>query len=289
MAGDNVTLYQSRTRADRRRRQTRRRRRQELVRRLLFLAAGVLTAVSAGLVIWNAMPAGAHAAGGSPLQTGKGKGIVVAVDPGHGGLNEHNGCWDSGTEGNGFTEAELTYRIAQELEAMLRKDGRFSPVMTTDGSQYLKGSERGAAARAAGAELLVSIHFNADAGYGSRGLECYPAPPVLPANGDSLRLAGYITAGFAETGLPLRGENGIRYLYFDANNERRIYEASDTTPRTDPTFTVLETCGCPAVLVEQAFLTDGTDAAMFASEEGCRNAAGIYYRAICQYFGLEPR
>lgn len=289
MTEEQVTLYQTRERAGRRRQQARRRRRQKLVRRLMFLAAGALVAVSVGLVLWNGLPAGAHGADGFARKAAKGKGIVVAVDPGHGGLNENNGCWDGGAEGSGFTEAELTYRIAQHLEALLRQDGRFSPVMTSDGSQYLKGSQRGAAAKAAGAELLVSIHFNSDAGHGSRGLECYAAPPALPTNGDSLRLAGYITAGFAETGLPLRGENGIRYLYFDANNERRVFEASDAAPRTDPTFTVLEDCGCPAVLVEQGFLTDETDAALFASDEGCQNAAGIYYRAICRYFGLEPR
>ena len=98
-----------------------------------------------------------------------------------------------------------------------------------------------------------------------------------------------ITEGFAATGLPLRGENGIRYLYFDANDNRVVYESSDTVPRTDPTFTVLETCSCPAVLVEQAFLTNPADVALFSTDEGCHSAADIYYRAICRYFGMEPQ
>ena len=214
---------------------------------------------------------------------------MVAIDPGHGGYNENNGCWDSGTKGDGVTEAELTIRIAGMLEELLRQDRRFAPVMTTDGSTYLKGSQRGAAAQAAGAELLVSIHFNSDPVYDSRGLECYPATPAMATNADSLRLAAAITEGFAATGLPLRGENGIRYLYFDANNNRMVYESSDTVPRTDPTFTVLETCSCPAVLVEQAFLTNPADVALFSTDEGCHSAADIYYRAICRYFGMEPQ
>ena len=111
----------------------------------------------------------------------------------------------------------------------------------------------------------------------------------MATNADSLRLAAAITEGFAAPGLPLRGENGIRYLYFDENDNRVVYESSDTVPRTDPTFTVLETCSCPAVLVEQAFLTDPADAALFSTDDGCRGAAGIYYRAICRYFGMEPQ
>ena len=279
----------------RREQRRKQRRRQQLLRRAMFAAAGGLVAAAVLLVVWNALPAGADTQPTSaealpdPRPVGAGNGIVVAIDAGHGGYNENNGCWDSGAKGNGVTEAELTIRIAGMLEELLRQDRRFAPVMTTDGSTYLKGSQRGAAAQAAGAELLVSIHFNSDPVYDSRGLECYPATPAMETNADSLRLAAAITEGFAATGLPLRGENGIRYLYFDANNNRMVYESSDTVPRTDPTFTVLETCSCPAVLVEQAFLTNPTDAAMFSNDEGCHSAAGIYYRAICRYFGMEPQ
>ena len=279
----------------RREQRRKRRRRQRLLRRAMFAAAGSLVAAAVLLVVWNALPAGADTQPTSaealpdPRPAGAGKGIVVAIDPGHGGYNENNGCWDSGTKGDGVTEAELTMRIAGMLEELLRQDRRFAPVLTTDGSTYLKGSQRGAAAQAAGAELLVSIHFNSDPYDHSRGLECYPATPAMETNADSLRLAAAITEGFAATGLPLRGENGIRYLYFDANNNRMVYESSDTVPRTDPTFTVLETCSCPAVLVEQAFLTDPADTALFSTDEGCRSAAGIYYRAICRYFGMEPQ
>ena len=272
----------------RREQRRKRRRRQQLLRRAMFAAAGGLVAAAVLLVVWNALPASADARP-DPRPAAAGKGIVVAIDAGHGGYNENNGCWDSGTKGDGVTEAELTIRIAGMLEELLRQDRRFAPVMTTDGSTYLKGSQRGAAAQAAGAELLVSIHFNSDPVYDSRGLECYPATPAMATNADSLRLAAAITEGFAATGLPLRGENGIRYLYFDANNNRVVYESSDTVPRTDPTFTVLETCSCPAVLVEQAFLTNPADVALFSTDEGCHSAADIYYRAICRYFGMEPQ
>lgn len=152
------------------------------------------------------------------------------------------------------------------------------------------GSERAAVANAAGAELLLSIHCNSDPYYNSSGFECYPSTPALPYNADALRFAALVAQGFAENGATLRGENGIRYLYFHGDNdERLVYESSDTTVREDPTFGVIQYSECPALLVEEFFLTSTEDVARFGGDEGCQMAAGIYYKAICEYFGLEAR
>ena len=70
--------------------------------------------------------------------------------------------------------------------------------------------------------------------------------------------------------------------------DRIIAEASDTTVRSEVTFGVLEKTTCPAVLVEQCFLSDQADCNAWASETGCKNAARAYYEAICAYFGTEP-
>ena len=52
-------------------------------------------------------------------------------------------------------------------------------------------------------------------------------------------------------GMELRGIDGVRYIYFDDNDNRYIRESNDTTALSDPTFTVVQKCGCPAVLVEE--------------------------------------
>ena len=56
-------------------------------------------------------------------------------------------------------------------------------------------------------------------------------------------------------GMELRGIDGVRYIYFDDNDNRYIRESNDTTVLSDPTFTVVQKCGCPAVLVEEGFIT----------------------------------
>ena len=87
-----------------------------------------------------------------------------------------------------------------------------------------------------------------------------------------------------ELGLTLRGWDGVRYLYFDANNARVVAESSDTTVRSDPTFTVLEDCGCPAVLVEEGFITNASDRAALCTDSACEQAAELYYQCIIDFF-----
>lgn len=214
--------------------------------------------------------------------------IVVAVDPGHGGVNPNIGAEDFGSEANGLREVDITYATAQALVDLLQADTRFSPLLTTDGSAYLKPSERGAVAKAAGAQLLVSMHLNYDASAEPSGFECYAAPPVLSTNAESVRFGKLLVDAFGQLGLRIRGNNGVRYLYYDANDNKVILESTDTTPRSDPTFTVLSSCGCPAVLCEEGFISNAGDMALLAGDGGCQQAAELYYQCICAYFNLEP-
>ena len=134
-------------------------------------------------------------------------------------------------------------------------------------------------------DLLLSIHLNSDASAATNGLECYAAPPALAANAESVRFGRLVTAAFRDQlGLTLRGWDGVRYLYFDANNARVVAESSDTTVRSDPTFTVLEDCGCPAVLVEEGFITNASDRAALCTDSACEQAAELYYQCIIDFF-----
>lgn len=283
----------------------RRRRRRHRLRGLLFALAMLVLASAVGYVLWYTHPAHQNTiedpdraqvetdagSGGSAdlaavpeAQTSDGR-IVVAIDPGHGGVNPNIGAEDYGSEANGLRENDITLATAQALYDLLEADGRFAPVLTADGSAYLKPSERGAVAKAAGAELLLSIHLNYDSSASSSGFECYAAPPRLSTNEESVRFGQLLAAAFSDLGLRLRGTNGVRYLYYDENDNKLIYESTDSTVLWDPTFTVLEACGCPAVLCEEGFISNAGDMALL-SGDGCDTAAKIYYDCICSYFNL---
>lgn len=211
---------------------------------------------------------------------------VVAIDPGHGGV-------DRGSEGPVFGEYEMTWNTANALADLLEADGRFTPYLTITEEESqnpdvarIKPSERAQRANAQGAQLLLSIHGNSDSAASTSGYECYPIPPGSANHDESLRFAQCLTQGFGALGQRLRGADGVRYIYYGDDNEKLLYD--DESVHDDPTFGVLEYAQCPAVLSEQCFITNSADVDLLADEDGCQRAAQIYYEAICSWFNLEP-
>lgn len=270
---------------------------------LLFAVAALILCAGIGAVLWHewqgTRPTAAEQAEADAIERASGEEeiaaviqeaadgkIVVAIDPGHGGVNPNVGSEDAGSLGNGLREADITLKTATLVYDKLARDGRFAPMLTANGTEYLKPSSRAARAKEAGAQLLLSIHLNADSDSSVSGFECCPATPQLSTNADSLRFARLIAAKFSALGMDLRGVDGVRYIYFDANDNRYIRESTDTTVLTDPTFTVVQECGCPAVLAEEGFITNARDVSLVATDAACEAAAQAYYECILAYFDL---
>ncbi len=271
----------------------RRRRRRRMGRGLLWAVILILLAAATLAVLWPTLhpaddpartapqPAAATAA---PEDTRP----VVAIDPGHGGV-------DRGSEGPGFGEYEMTWRTANDLADLLEADGRLRPCLTLTetesqdpDSPRIMPSERARRAAEAGAALLLSIHGNSDPVYGASGYECYAIPVGRDHHDESLRFAQLVAAEFGALGQRLRGADGVKYIFYDQDDNKYERDATDTTVYTDPTFGVLEYAECPAILSEQCFLTNSADVDLLGDEDGCQLAARQYYEAICQWFGLEP-
>jgi len=90
-----------------------------------------------------------------PQRPARGTGpLVVVLDPGHGGI-------DPGAERDGQTEAGLMLGFARELKELLLRDGRFSVVMTREDDVFVPLETRISIARAAAADVFVSLHADA--------------------------------------------------------------------------------------------------------------------------------
>ena len=252
----------------------------------MFLFAFALVAVTVGVILPHAGVMSAAAEGSTLTEkiftTVQNKNLpVIAIDPGHGGT-------DPGSEGNGLWEYEMTWQVANELVNLLEQDGRYAPVLTITEEESqnsdmprVEPAERAQRANDAGAVLLFSIHGNSDPSGTASGFECYAIPPGQQYHDESVALARLTAQKITQTGQPLRGQDGVRYIYFDTYDNRMVYESSDETPRNEPTFRLLADADCPAVLVEQCFLTNPQDAARLATPSGAKQAAKAYYEAIC--------
>lgn len=80
--------------------------------------------------------------------------VIVVLDPGHGGI-------DPGAERDGQTEAALVLRFAREFKELLLRDGRFQVVMTRESDVFVPLETRISIARAADADLFLSLHADA--------------------------------------------------------------------------------------------------------------------------------
>jgi len=80
--------------------------------------------------------------------------LIVVLDPGHGGL-------DPGAERDGQTEAEQMLKFARELKEVLLRDGGFDVVMTREDDVFVPLETRISIARAAGADVFLSLHADA--------------------------------------------------------------------------------------------------------------------------------
>jgi N-acetylmuramoyl-L-alanine amidase len=77
---------------------------------------------------------------------------LVALDPGHGGI-------DTGTKAaNGDQEKDIVLDFAQRLRERIEKAGKYRVMMTRTDDAYVPLAERVRMARNAGAALFVSIH-----------------------------------------------------------------------------------------------------------------------------------
>ena len=92
---------------------------------------------------------------------------IVAIDPGHGGI-------DPGTIGaSGIYEKNITFATALELAHDLERSGRFQVLLTRRRDTFVPLRERVARARTGHAELFLSIHADAFPDTAMHGLSVY--------------------------------------------------------------------------------------------------------------------
>jgi len=169
---------------------------------------------------------------------------TICLDPGHGGK-------DPGNRLPGRQEKDYTLRLAQELRDQLTQAG-FKVVFTRSSDRFIDLFERSELARRAGADLFVSLHFNAtEAGRAeARGSEVYC---LTPAGAASTNARG---EGARSVGFPGNRANGKNLLlaYQIQKSLVRTLQSGDRGVRR-ARFEVLREATMPAVLIEAGFLS----------------------------------
>lgn len=251
---------------------------------LLALVAGALLVFyfSAGRAQPQEAPSGESLPDAALEEDGR---IVVVLDPGHGGHDP--GALDSTGK---YHEDVINYEVANRVYALLAAhEGVLRVEMSRGEDEYLKPAERGQYAQEQGADLFVSLHLNSDESKG-RGFECYPVVPGNRWHEESVAFARMLVEEVEPTGLPIRGGDGLYYAFYVGGARKVLVNAGEYNGRYEgeKSFGVLETAGCPAVLVEQWYISSAEDMRMFNKEDGYDTMALCVYHAICRYYDLRP-
>ncbi|NJP10577.1 MAG: hypothetical protein HC866_14760 [Leptolyngbyaceae cyanobacterium RU_5_1] len=185
----------------------------------------------------------------NPLPSVPKTGIVVVIDPGHGG-------GDPGAVGiGGLREAETVLDISRQVVSLLKQQG-IQAVLTRQSDQEIELGPRVQFAERANADVFVSIHANAfDANRTDvNGVETY-----YHSSAEGKRLARVIQDNLLQ-GLGAR--------------DRGVKQAN---------FYVIRYTTMPAALVEIGFVTGQEDAARMSSSSGRSQIAEAIARGILQY------
>ena len=111
--------------------------------------------------------------------------VIIAVDAGHGGV-------DPGAIGhNGTREKDVTLAIARDLAARIDAEPGMRAVLTRDRDEFLELPERIRRARAAHADMFVSIHADSIADRSVSGASVY----ILSVHGASSEAARELAEG----------------------------------------------------------------------------------------------
>jgi N-acetylmuramoyl-L-alanine amidase len=110
----------------------------------------IASAIAAG-----ALPSAGYAAPPEPRSKPTPKRRVIALDPGHGGIDP------GAISPNGLYEKEITFETARELTRQLDATRRYKVFLTRTSDEFVALRDRVARARAADADLFLSIHADA--------------------------------------------------------------------------------------------------------------------------------
>ena len=203
--------------------------------------------------------------------------IVVAIDPGHGGV-------DPGAIGvRGVQEKSVTLLASLELKSALEKAGNYQVVMPRNSDKFVPLRRRVEIAREAGAELFLSIHADSIKDNQVRGASVYTLSEKS-SDKEAATLAARENRADAIGGLNLHSEeDDIAKILINLSQRESMNASARFANLLIPEisknwlllrnthrfsgFVVLKAPDVPSVLVELGFLSNRHDESQLSSLE----------------------
>ena len=225
----------------------------------------------------------------------KARDIVIAIDAGHGGA-------DPGAHGpNGTQEKVVVLKIAKKLAALVNKKPGMKAVLVRKGDKRIKLRRRMEIARAANADLFISIHADAVKNSTVKGATVF----TLSKRGASSERARWLAE--KENAADLVGgvviadkEQMVKTVLMDLTQDetkRASKKVAEKVLRNfakigvlhkkhvqKARFVVLKSPDIPSILVETAYISNPSEEKKLRSRRYQKKIANAIYKGIVSYF-----
>ncbi len=225
--------------------------------------------------------------------------LIVAIDPGHGGQ-------DPGATGpTGKHEKDVTLAIGRELARQVNATPGLKAYMTRDTDVFIPLPLRAKKARAAGADIFISIHADAAENRSASGSSVF----VLSTKGASSQRARWLAD--KENSADLVGgvslqqtDSTLASVLIDLAQSGHMKASEDAASNVlsglgrignnhkahleRANFAVLRTSDMPAMLVETAFISNPTEEKQLTDPAYQRKIAGAVLDGVETFFTRQP-
>ena len=232
--------------------------------------------------------------------------IVIAIDAGHGG--EDPGALGPKFGGKKLQEKDVVLGIAKELEALIKKEPGFEPLLTRTGDYYISLRGRTKKARKAQADLFIAIHADAFTNSKAKGASVW----VLSTHGASSEMGRLLAQKENDADL-IGGIGGISLedkeddvamtlidmsMNYSQNTGRGVaQEVLDNIGKIAKLhkkyveragFVVLKSPDVPSVFVETGFISNPGEAAKLRTKQYQKQMATAIFNGLKSYFYSNP-
>lgn len=213
-----------------------------------------------------------------PFDFGRRKVYCLVIDPGHGGFDYGVVCSESG-----ILEKDLTLGLAKRLQNLISENTAHRVLLTRTGDYALSLIDRTTFANHHKADLFLSLHFNAHFDVSLKEMQIY----ITAYSNEEIKR-------FSKDKMNWEASQR-RYLADSRDLALRIEKAAlnsfgfESIKLLEMPFFVLKGAHMPAVLVENAFLSNPQGLEKLNTEEYRQELAFILYRGIISYIQYKEK
>ena len=225
--------------------------------------------------------------------------LVVAIDAGHGGK-------DPGAHGpSGVREKAVTLAVARELASQINADAGMRAVLIRDSDRFVPLKERYMKARAAQADLFISIHADASPNDTASGASVF----VLSTRGASSQAARWLAdqenAADLVGGVSLdEKDHNLAAVLLDLSQSATMRASDDIANQVlgalknvgkahkqaieRANFVVLRSPDVPSMLIETGFITNPSEEQRLNDSAYRSRLASAISEGVRKYFTEQP-